>query len=214
MAEEVGKIEKPEADQFKSKRKIYLVPLLYSWEDAPAEYVEKFNTYWEQVKEHINNLESKMGSVNRIYHESITIGGEEGVQIMEKLSPLSCRITKDKCQDGAELEVAEDAELTEESMDWERHLLMGFISTKVAKIVSEYFSEASKKRYEHIASKIDETLKGEETAILFIRENHRIQFPADIEVFSVSPPALDDIHRWMRDRQSQPPSEENEEEAK
>ncbi len=214
MAEEVGKIEKPEADQFKSKRKIYLVPLLYSWEDAPAEYAEKFNTYWEQVKEHINNLESKMGSVNRIYHESITIGGEEGIQIMKKLSPLSCQITKDKCQGGAELEVAEDAELTEESMDWERHLLMGFISTKVAKIMSEHFSEASKKRYEHIAGKIDETLKGEETAILFIRESHRVQFPADIEVFSVSPPALDDIHRWMRDRQSQPAEEQSKEQSK
>jgi hypothetical protein len=27
-----------------------------------------------------------------------------------------------------------------------------------------------------------------------------IQFPKDIEVFSVSPPALDEIHRWLRSR--------------
>ncbi len=213
MAEELGKIEKPEADQYKGKRKIYLVPLLYSWEDAPAEYAEKFNVYWQQVKEHVDGLESKMGGVNRIYHESITISGDEGMQILEKLSPASCQITRDKCKGGAQLEVAEDAELTEESMDWERHLLMGFISIKVAKMVSEFFSEASKKRYEYIAGKIDETLKEDETAILFIRENHRVQFPKDIEVFSVAPPALDDIHRWMRDRQSQPAEEKSEEEA-
>ncbi|MFC1949965.1 hypothetical protein ACFLW0_07335, partial [Chloroflexota bacterium] len=71
MAEELGKIEKPEAEQFKSKRKLFLVPLLYSWEEAPAEYKEKFELYWQQVKEHIANLESKIGTVTRIYHESI-----------------------------------------------------------------------------------------------------------------------------------------------
>jgi hypothetical protein len=29
-----------------------------------------------------------------------------------------------------------------------------------------------------------------------------VQFPQDIEVFSVAPPALDEIHRWLRDRTS------------
>jgi hypothetical protein len=27
-----------------------------------------------------------------------------------------------------------------------------------------------------------------------------VQFPADIEVFSVVPPVLDEIHRWLRNR--------------
>ena len=202
MAEELGKIEKPEAGQFENKRKIYLVPLLYSWEGAPTEYVEKFNLYWQQVSEHIANLESKIGEVNRIYHESITIAGEDGLKVLERLNPASCQIAMEKCQSGAQVEVAEDAELTEENMDWERHLLMGFISRKVAKIVSDFFMEASKKRYEYIARRIDETLKGKEVALLFIREGHGVQFPPDIEVFSVAPPALDEIHRWLRDRSS------------
>jgi hypothetical protein len=30
-----------------------------------------------------------------------------------------------------------------------------------------------------------------------------VQFAKDIEVFSVAPPALDDIHRWLRDRSKQ-----------
>jgi hypothetical protein len=37
-------------------------------------------------------------------------------------------------------------------------------------------------------------------ALLFIREGHLVQFPQDIEVFMVAPPALDEIHRWARDR--------------
>jgi hypothetical protein len=200
MAEELAKLEKPEAGKYEGKRKLYLVPLLYSWESAPKEYVEKFNLYWQQVGEHIANLESKIGEVRRIYHESITIAGEEGIKVMEKLSPASCQITRDKCQNGAQVEVAEDAELTDESIDWERHLLIGFISQKVANMVSDFFLETLKKRYEYIARRIDETLKDKEAAILFIREGHRIQFPSDIEVFSVSPPALDEIHRWLRDR--------------
>jgi len=200
MAEELGKIEKPEATQFKDKRKLYLIPLLYSWEGAPKEYVEKFALYWQQVREHVANLESSIGEVNRVYHESITIAGEEGLKVLEQLNPSSSQIARDKCQSGAQVEAVEDSELAEESMDWERHLLMGFISHKVAKVVSGFFAEVSKKRYEHIAGRIDETLKDKEVAMLFIREGHRVQFPSDIEVFSVVPPVLDEIHRWLRER--------------
>ena len=200
MAEELGKIEKPEVKQFTNKRNLYLIPLLYSWSDAPADYTEIFELYWRQVREHISNLESKVGVVNRIYHESISLAGEEGLKVLEQISPSSYQIVTDKCQTGAQLEAVEDMELVEETMDWERHLLMGFISQKVAQTVSEFFRDASKKRYEHIVSRLNETFKDNEVALLFIREGHQVQFPADIEVFSVAPPALNEIHRWLRDR--------------
>jgi len=202
MSEELGKIEKPEASQFQEKRKLYLIPLLFSWEDAPPEYTEQLNLYWQQVREHIANLESRIGKVNRVYHEAITIAGEEGLKVMEKLNPSACQLVRDKCQSGAEFEVVEDKELSEESMDWERHLLMGFLSQKVAKVVSDFYVEASRNRHEHIVRKIDETLKDNEVAMLFIRESHMVPFPQDIEVFSVAPPVLDKIHRWLRDRSS------------
>ena len=202
MAEELGKIEKPEAGQFREKRKLYLVPLLFSWEGAPAEYVEKLNLYWQQVTEHLANLETKIGRVSRVYHESVTMTGEEGLKVLEKLNPSSYQLARDKCQSGAQLEAAEDTGLAEESMDWERHLLIGFVSQKVARIVADFFMEASKKKYEYITKRINETLKDNEAALLFIREGHRVQFPSDIEVFSVAPPALDGIHRWLHDRPS------------
>jgi len=121
---------------------------------------------------------------------------------MEKLNPKSCQITRQKCQNGAELEVIEDTELASECMDWERCLLVGLLSDTVVRKVSEFYMEASRKRYEHISKRIDETLKADEIAILFIREGHRVQFPDDVDVFSVAPPALDEIHRWLRDRAS------------
>ncbi|MFC1892887.1 hypothetical protein ACFLYR_02460 [Chloroflexota bacterium] len=202
MAEQLGKIEKPEAEHFTSKRKLYLVPLIFSGEEAPADYMAKFNLYWEQVGEHVANLESKIGRVSHVYHESIALGGENGLKVVEKLNPSCYQITSDKCQSGAVLEATEDKELAEESIDWERCLLMGFISQKVAKLVSEFYLEAYRKRYDYLARKIDETLKDSEVGLLFIREGHMVQFPQDIEVFSVAPPALDEIRRWQRDRSS------------
>ena len=209
MAQELGKIDKPEAGSFKQGRKLFLVPLIYSAKDAPPEYVEKFDLYWKQATEHVGNLEAKVGRVNRVYHESISSGGEDGLKAMEKLNPKSCQIARQKCQSNAELEATEDRELVEESMDWERCLLIGFMSSKVAGIVSEFYIEASRKRYEHIGKKIDETLKADEIAVLFITEGHMVQFPKDVEVFSVAPPALDEIHRWLRDRASRKKSEDN-----
>jgi len=207
MAQELGKIDKPEAGSFKQGRKLLLVPLIYLYKDAPSEYTEKYELYWKQVAEHVVNLEAKIGTINQVYHESISLGGDDGLKIMETLNPESCQISRQKCQDGAKLEVIEDKELAEETIDWERCLFIGFLSDKVARKVSELYIEASRKRYEHISKKIDETLKADETAILFIREGHLVQFPQDIEVFSVAPPALDEIHRWLRDRTSAKKSE-------
>ena len=200
MAEQLGKIEKPESQQFEGRRKLCLIPLIFSGQEAPAEYVEKFNLYWEQVSQHVANLESQIGKVSHVYHESIALAGEDGLNVVEKLNPSSCQIARDKCQSGAVLEATEDKQLAEESMDWERCLLMGFISQKVAEMVSEFYVEALRKRYEHIAQIIDETLKANEVGVLFIHEGHMVQFPQDIEVFSVAPPALDEIHRWRRNR--------------
>lgn len=198
MSQEFGKIDKPEASHYKQERKLFLVPLLYASEDAPPEYHDKFELYWKQVSEQIEKLESKLGKVTKVFHESISLGGEDGLKLLERLNPKSCHIARQKCQDHAILEVIEDNELAEESVDWERCLLLGFFSDKVAKKVSEFYVEAYRKRYEHIGKRIDETLKHGETAILFIREGHLVQFPKDIDVFSVAPPVLDEIHRWLR----------------
>jgi len=121
---------------------------------------------------------------------------------MEKLNADSSRIAREKSEKGALVEAVEDRELAEESMDWERFILMGFISQKVAQQVSERYIEALRKRYEHIARRIDETLEADKAGLLFIREGHMVPFPESIEVFSVAPPALDEIHRWQREQLS------------
>ncbi len=204
MSATLGKMEKPEAKDFTSKRKLYLVPLIFSGKDAPPDYHEKFTRYWAEVSQHIANLEEKLGKVSHVYHEVVYQAGEEGLKAVEKLNPASHRIAKEKTGNGAVFEATEQREVAEECMDWERFILIGFLSQKVADLVSELYTDAVRKRYEHIARAIDQTLKGGESGLLFIREGHMVQFPRDIEVFSVAPPALDDIHRWQRERAAKP----------
>ena len=200
MPEQLGKIERLEVEHFKQGKKLYLVPLVYSGEDAPDEYKEKCSRYWQQVTEQLTNLASKIGKVNRVYHESIFQCGEDGIKAMERLNLSSYQIAKTQCDNGAIFETIEERELFEEVMDWQRCLMLGFISDKVASEVSEFYVEAARKRNEFMAKKINETLKDDEAGLLFIREEHSVQFPSDVEVFSIFPPVLDEIHRWYRDQ--------------
>ena len=87
MAQELGKIEKPESENFQKGRKLFMVPLIYASKEAPEEYIEKYELYWQQVAEHVLNLESKIGLVKRVYHESISIDGEDGLKELRVVSP-------------------------------------------------------------------------------------------------------------------------------
>ena len=202
MSEELGKIEKPSAEEFKKGRRLYFVPVVYCGLDAPAEYLERFNKYWEQAESQIGNLELNLGGINRIYHEFISAEGEEGIKVIEGLNEKSHQITRSRLDKGAQLESAEGNEVLTEFMDWSRCLALGLQNQKVFARIYEAYLEANRKRNEYIAKQIDETLKADETGVLFMREGHQVQFSSDIQVFYVAPPALDEIKRWLRDHES------------
>ncbi|XUX01161.1 MAG: hypothetical protein TUN42_04025 [Dehalogenimonas sp.] len=208
MAEELGKIQRPEASTFSGKRKLYVVPLLYRWPEAPNEYVSLFDKYWKDVESQLKHLEQRIGAVKHIYHEGIDDTSEESFKTLEEYNPSSYNLARAFIENGAVLNAIEERELISETMDWERFIMMGFSSAKVAKLATEQYREAMKNRYDHIVKQIDETLKPDEAGVLFIREGHPIQFPRELEVFSVFPPSLDEVHRFMRNR----PVEENESE--
>ncbi len=201
MAEELGKIEKPPVENFKKGRKLIFVPVIYPAEGLPEEYLEKFNQYWEQVNKHIVDLTSKLGEVNAIFHELIAISGEDGVASLKDLDNQGYKISKTCIENKARFEALEDADLLTEFMDWSRCLVIGLQNPKVIAKIYDLYMEAGKKRNEAITKKIDATLKKNEIGIILMRENHQVQFPPDIQVFYVSPPALDDIKRWLRDRE-------------
>lgn len=199
MAEELGKIEKPPVEEFKSGRKLYFVPLVFSGKESPADYLEKLDKYWNQVGNQVSELGLKLGKVAKIYHELVPVGGEDGVKVIQELSDKSYQIVKDRLDEGAQSEAIEDSGLLTEFIDWSRCLSIGLQNQKVFSKVYESYTEASKKRNEHIARQVDETLKADEIGILFMREGHQVQFPSDIQIFYIAPPALDELKRWLRD---------------
>ena len=96
----------------------------------------------------------------------------------------------------------EETKLLTELMDWTKCLAAGLQNQEVFSKVYEFYLEVSKKRNEYIARQIDETLEADEIGLLFIREGHQVQFPSDIQIFYVAPPALDELKRWLRDRET------------
>lgn len=200
MSEELGKIEKPAAEDYKKGRKLYLVPLIFKGREPEAEYLEKFERYWIQVEIQISDLELKLGKVNRVYHELIAGSGENGVKLVKEFSEKSSQVVEKRLAGGAQLEAVEEPDMLTEFMDWGRCLAVGLENQGVLIKVYESYKEANKKRNEYISKQINETLKADEIGVLFIREGHQVQFPPDVQVIYVSPPALDEIERWLRDR--------------
>ncbi len=200
----IGKIGKPRVKTYKTeKRKIHLIPLLFSgkgWEkDLPQDYKEKIGRYWEGVEKHIDDLEKKLGKINRIYHEMVGIEGEEGIKIIKEVDLGSYKIARRFYKKGAKVEATEDAELIKESMDWSKCLNLKLGSSKVFILLSQFLSQIMGKRDEYISRQIDKTLQKNEIALLFIRENSNVQFPQDAQVFRIYPPVLDDIHHTLQE---------------
>ncbi|OGO03233.1 MAG: hypothetical protein A2Y59_04985 [Chloroflexi bacterium RBG_13_52_14] len=154
----------------------------------------------------------KLATVKKVYHELVPSGGDEGSKIIEELNSTSYEVVKSRVERGAQLEGLENTDLLTESMDWTRCLAVGLQNEKVFNQVYELYSQSQNRRNEHIAKRIDETLKQDEWGVLLMREGNHVQFPPDIEVFYVSPPGLDDIKRWIRNKEmeSQPKGEEGE----
>lgn len=212
---ELGKMEKPEAEGFKKARKLILVPLVYAAEGAPPEYAELCNKYWAAVRTSVESLEARLGPVGRIYHEAVHSAGPEGLAMVEKMSVKSHELAQQRCERGAAFEALEDEEALSVFLDWQRCLSIGFISNSVASRVSELYVDAMKRRFDLLSKRIGDSLAAGETGLLFVAEDNKLQFPADVEVFYVAPPALDEIQRWLRDRRAhredkgQPPEGEN-----
>lgn len=203
MPEELGKLEKPEASQLANSRKLYFVPLAAISSEGDKDYAERFEKYWAQVSEQLAGLEVKLGEIKKLYHEFVAQGGEAGAKIAGHLNPKSAGIINERIKRGASFEAIEGEAVLGEFMDWSRCLGIGLQSEAALDAVLRAFTEASKTRNEHLARCVDQTLGPGEAGILFMREGHQVQFAHDIQVIYISPPALDELKRWLRDRASE-----------
>ena len=203
--QELGRIARPAAEQYRGRRRLLLTPLLYAppLPDGPEEAAAAagqalLQRYWEQVSTQVSALAAGLGGLQRLYHESLTEGGAAGLAYLQVAAPHSYALAQAQEPAGAVLEATETWELLSETLDLQRCLLVPFTNETVLSRIREWFDAANRRRYEHIARRIDETLEPATTGLLLVNERHQVQFPADIEVFYIAPPALDEYRRWLQ----------------
>ena len=176
MSSPLGKIDKPEAGQYKEGRKIFLVPLFLSPPNGPDDLKALLEEYWEEAGEHVARLEASLGPVSHIFHETVFLEGEEGAAMLEQINPLAYRILRARYYSGAALEATEDMELVQETTDWQRCLVSGLTSEKVFTTVVESYNDAVARRYQHISEENQREHRGRRVG--YPRHRRATQGPA------------------------------------
>ncbi len=199
MTQQLSQIPRPRASSYEGKKNLFLVPNYIAAPGLPQEAQELIEKYWSDVRDSIGNLERSLGTVSRVYHEMICAEGDEGLQHLDVLNPTACTLVRAMCQSTAAMRSLEDAELVAEHSDWQRILSMGPASQKVLQASIEGYQATLAGRYQSIADRIANDLAEDECAVLFIREDHHVQFPSDVQVFYVAPPSLDTLKRYLED---------------
>lgn len=187
-----------------AKKNLFCVSLVGG--EIPEEISSR---YWLEIEGQINRLERSFGEVNKMYHEANYLAGETGLKNLQRINERGYQLIEKISKEGGELQALEDRETFLEIADCQLFLNLRFSSKamleKVSKLspeILELYQKALQKRREHIPKQISETLRDGETGILLIREEERmkIQFPSEINVILVRPPALSEVEKWQRER--------------
>ena len=210
---ELGKISKPSVERFNNKKRLIYVPIFF----IPPQLTEikennPFNEYWSEIADNINKLELSLGKIDIIFHEMNTKSNKEGLNIIESLNPNGIDFIKILHNSGSQISDFENEELITELMDWQRALSSGIISTKAREIISKEYTETNSERNKNLINKISKELKVGSNAILFMREDHGLQFDSDTEVFYVSSNTINTVHDWLKneiDKLMNPTKSEN-----
>lgn len=201
---EFGKvIDKPEAEGYRNKKKIYFVRNLYLPEKASDAYKKIFDRYWDEVKEHLAKLEAA-GDISKIFCESIYMPSEEAMKVLSAMNSRLEQLVKDKIEAGAEFLPLESKEIFGVYIDWYNCLAV-VRTERVVKTIHDFLDKTIEARFEHIKSVLNDNITDGAAALLVMRDEDRkyLKVPEDIELFLVSPPAYDDLLTYVRDSKSE-----------
>jgi hypothetical protein len=197
---EIGKIERPLAESFAGKRKLYCVPNVYPFEGGPEDYQELVHRFWEEVSSQLERIEAA-GKIGKIFCELLSRVGEDALSALAEVNGSALAVVKRKIEEGAVLIRTEDEEILGPFLDW-RNCLNVVRTKEVLNKVLEFYSELSDRRLRFIEEMIGTSLSDGEAGLLIMRDEDRmkLRLPEDVEIFLVVPPAYDDIMRWFREK--------------
>jgi hypothetical protein len=116
---ELGKIDRPQAGEFVGKRKLYCVANIYTVEDAPNDYKELVDRYWNEVVQQIEKIEAA-GRTKKIFCEIIYEQGDEALNILNKINARIFQIIKSRIEEGGTLIPLEKKEILGPYTDWQK----------------------------------------------------------------------------------------------
>ncbi len=189
----LGSTGKSDPRRFDGKKKLLLVPLIPMSNALAESNTELFDRYWREVTNQIGNLESVLGTVRYIFHEMLHDDSEDGLEMMESVSPGSVKLVKYLMGSGSVLCPFEDPEMLMEMTDWQRCLSIGLVSKGVQEMASEQYRALTDARNSKVSESISTSMKEDEVGLLFISEGHTVQFSSDVQVFYVAPPSSNEL---------------------
>jgi len=217
--EELGKIEKPDASTFISKRKLYVVPTL-PFEEMGSQYnidMPKVERFWGEVREKINYFISTYGKISIVYMEGIFNTEKVTLEYFEKYGKDSnhYKLIKGLVDNGAVIKEIDKKEQLEEVKILFEEYSMTFLPAIEELHRSFYGKDIDFEGWrnhliKNIQEKQAEMSKGvtrtiseipsDSNGVLMFTEGRPIDFPEGIDIFQIRPPAFDEIERTIRDR--------------
>ncbi len=217
---ELGKIEKPEAASFKSKRKLYVIPTL-PFEELAIEFnidKAKIERFWGEAREKISYFISTYGNTSVVYVEGIEESEKAGIEYFEKFGKDSnhYKLMKTLADSGATIKgIDKNESLKLSKLLFEEYsksflpeikeLHQGFFGNEIDfDKWREYLVKRIQKTQDEMnkyTSKIINELPDDSNGVLIITEGRPIDYPQGMDVFMIRPPAFDEIAKNMRDIQ-------------
>ena len=165
-------------------RTLFVVPKMYTHEqirlltkDLPPDFDEKYNEFWNYVKERTIML---TGKIHGIYFDSLYESGEKGLKNIMLEDKDAGKIVESLMQSGATLYSTEDKILVEETKSWLD--MMGMIDDET---IIDMIQKNMKERDEYIYNMIGSTLKEDEMGIIFISPERKINLSEDMRIIRI-----------------------------
>ncbi len=179
-------------------RKAYIVRLVQPIPELEG-FEQPLADYWAAVKTHLERQEAAIGPIKRIFAETVIGRGDDALLMLQQTNPGAHQLARSLIASGAVIEDLEDNQIFQELFDWSQCASQQLTSSKVREIVQNRHAEAAAARTEHMIKRFDEAIGAAEAAlILTISES--LPLPRDIERYLISPPELDRLERWLREK--------------
>jgi len=215
---ELGKIEKPEASSFASRRKLYVVPTL-PFEEISREYqldTVKLERFWGEVREKLDYFVLTYGKISTIFIEGANETDKIGLDFFELARENNhYKLIKNLVDSGAAIKGIEKKNNLERSKYLFEEYSKSFIP-EIKDIHESYYGkeknfdewreylikniQKTQDEMTELASKLIGEMPHDSNAVLFITDGRPIEYPGGIDVFQIRPPAFDEMARHIRDK--------------